>query len=168
MKDIDAICKTVFCNREVDREIYVTVLRKVIIVLALLTICNRGRWIKQFLLHCMQAYLTPVTTSFNFLILYMTYLSIVSNLKLIKKVTLADLQIGYYMESGVRSNVLPTSDLHVLEGDLSLIRCASRCREECSCQTYFYKSDDNWCSLYKYPLLENTPVSHNLGAQYMK
>lgn len=76
---------------------------------------------------------------------------------------MADLQNGHYMKNGVRSNVLPTSDLHVLEEELSLIRCTSHCREECACQTYFYKSEDKWCSLYKYPLLENTSVSHYNG-----
>lgn len=81
----------------------------------------------------------------------------------IKKVILADLQNGHYMKNGVKSNVLPTSDLHVLEEELSLIRCASHCLEECACQTYFYKSEDKWCSLFKYPLLENTSVSHNNG-----
>lgn len=76
---------------------------------------------------------------------------------------LADLENAYYKKSSVRSNVLPVSDLDVLDGRFTRVKCASLCREATLCQTFFYKSDDKQCSLYNYPLLENTPVYANTG-----
>lgn len=76
---------------------------------------------------------------------------------------LADLRNAYYKKSSVRSNVLPVSDLDVLDGRFTRVKCSSLCREATSCQTFFYKSDDKQCSLYNYPLLENTPVYANTG-----
>uniref|UniRef100_A0A8W8NER6 Apple domain-containing protein n=1 Tax=Magallana gigas TaxID=29159 RepID=A0A8W8NER6_MAGGI len=76
---------------------------------------------------------------------------------------LADLRNTYYKKSRVRSNVLPVSDLDVLNGRFTRVNCASLCREETLCQTFFYQSDDKQCSLYNYPLLENTPVYANSG-----
>lgn len=76
---------------------------------------------------------------------------------------LADLRNAYYKKSSVRSNVLPVSDLDVLDGRFTRVKCASRCREATSCQTFFYKSDDKQCSFYNYPFLENTPVYTNTG-----
>lgn len=76
---------------------------------------------------------------------------------------LADLRNAYYKKSSVRSNVLPVSDLDVLDGRFTRVKCASLCREESLCQTFFYKSYDKQCSLYNYPLLENTPVYANTG-----
>lgn len=59
--------------------------------------------------------------------------------------------------------MLPVFDLYVLEGRFTRVKCASLCRGESLCQTYFYNSDDKQCSLYNYPLLENTPVYANPG-----
>lgn len=45
---------------------------------------------------------------------------------------LADLENAYYKKSSVRSNVLPVSDLDVLDGRFTRVKCASLCREATS------------------------------------
>eukprot|EP00105_Crassostrea_gigas_P044721 XP_019928869.1 PREDICTED: uncharacterized protein LOC109620579 [Crassostrea gigas] len=57
------------------------------------------------------------------------------------------------------SNMIPSSDLDVVDGKLSLVECTLLCGNNMTCQTSFYKPNDGSCFLYKYPLLNNTPVS---------
>lgn len=60
---------------------------------------------------------------------------------------------------------IPSSDLAVVDGKLSRIECTLLCGYEMACQTFFYKPNDRSCSIYKYPLLNNTPVSIESGVE---
>ena len=50
-----------------------------------------------------------------------------------------------------------------MQGLVSRIHCVLLCARQSSCQTIFYKSSESKCFLYKYPMLERTPVNPETG-----
>ena len=61
------------------------------------------------------------------------------------------------------SDVLPTTEVDVMQGLVSRMHCVLLCARKSSCQTIFYKSSESKCFLYKYPMLERTPVNPEMG-----
>ncbi|XP_078332352.1 uncharacterized protein LOC144625431 [Crassostrea virginica] len=61
------------------------------------------------------------------------------------------------------SDVLPTTEVDVMQGLVSRMHCVLLCARQSSCQTIFYKSSESKCFLYKYPMLERTPVNPEMG-----
>ena len=61
------------------------------------------------------------------------------------------------------SDVLPTTEVDVMQGLVSRMHCVLLCARQSSCQTIFYKSSESKCFLYKYPMLERTPVNPETG-----
>ncbi|XP_062569358.1 uncharacterized protein LOC134231413 [Saccostrea cucullata] len=61
------------------------------------------------------------------------------------------------------TNFLPINDLDLKVGQYSVLQCGKLCTDEKSCQTFLYKPQDEKCFLYKYPLLEYTPVLSEAG-----
>lgn len=78
---------------------------------------------------------------------------------------LGEVKTYNYAKKSMYSNVIPSSDLAVVDGKLSRIECTLLCGYEMACQTFFYKPNDRSCSIYKYPLLNNTPVNLESGVE---
>lgn len=74
----------------------------------------------------------------------------------------------YYEQSSSYRNILPSSDLNLAEGPFSLIKCATLCVHQKSCQTIFYKPLEMTCSLYNYPLTEFTETFPESGIEVYK
>lgn len=72
---------------------------------------------------------------------------------------LGEVKTYNFAKKSMYSNMIPSSDLDVVDGKLSLVECTLLCGNNMTCQTSFYKPNDGSCFLYKYPLLNNTPVS---------
>lgn len=78
---------------------------------------------------------------------------------------LGEIKTYNFAKKTMYSNVIPTSDLAVVDGNLSRIECTLLCGYEITCQTFFYKRNDRSCFLHKYPLLNNTPVNIESGVE---
>ncbi|XP_078334021.1 uncharacterized protein LOC144625712 [Crassostrea virginica] len=76
---------------------------------------------------------------------------------------LAEFQNFNFLKSNMYSDVLPTTEVDVMQGLVSRMHCVLLCARQSSCQTIFYKSSESKCFLYKYPMLERTPVNPETG-----
>ena len=76
---------------------------------------------------------------------------------------LAEFQNFNFLKSNMYSDVLPTTEVDVMQGLVSRMHCVLLCARQSSCQTIFYKSSESKCFLYKYPMLERTPVNPEMG-----